>query len=153
MSVKMSAKDQAFLKMLFCMIVQAYFCLIQISQLILQQNQEISIISQDYRPFSNRISITPKHSKTQDNLHIMVSLTLFVRVRILLRLPLKKAAFCMKSCFFHNFLQSLEFPDFCICPFAPQFCQNMTICVHCDHITVMPLPTALFCPPDPQRFR
>ena len=111
-----------------------------------------TILPPNFRSFSNRISITRKHTEIHRNLHIPVTLTLFVRVRILLRLP-TKAAFRMKSCFFHNFLQPLEFPDFCICPFAPQFCQNMTICVHCDHITVMPLPAAPFCPPDPQRLR
>ena len=115
MSVKISAKYPAFLKMLFCMLVQAYFYLIQVSQLILQQNQEISIISLNYHPFSDRISITLKHSKTQDNLHIMVTLTLFVRVRILLRLPPKKQLFVRKAAFFITFCSLLNFQIFHIC--------------------------------------
>ena len=70
-----------------------------------------TILPPNFRSFSNRISITRKHTEIHRNLHIPVTLTLFVRVRILLRLP-TKAAFCMKSCFFHNFLQPFEFPDF-----------------------------------------
>ena len=122
------------------MLVQAYFFLIQVSQLILQQNQEISIISLNLHPFSDRINITPKYSKIRNSLHIMVALTLFVRVRILLRLPPKKQLFVWKAAFFVTFCSLWNFQIFCICPFAPQFCQNMTICIRCDYITVMPLP-------------
>ena len=99
-----------------------------------------TILLPNHRPFSNRITITRKHTEIHRNLHIMVTLTLFVRVRILLRLPPKKQLFVRKAAFFITFCSLCNFQIFRIRPFAPQFYQNMTICVRCDHITVMPLP-------------
>ena len=65
----------------------------------------------NFHSFSNVISITRKHTKTHRDLHILVTLTLFVRVRILLRLPPEKQLFFGKAAFFLSSSVGIYFWD------------------------------------------
>ena len=99
MSVKMSVKLPSFDENalwnnpLALLLRNAYFR--TFSQLIPRK----TILPPNFRSFSYRISITRKHTEIHRYLHILVTLTLFVRVRILLRLPPEKQLFFGKAAF------------------------------------------------------
>lgn len=81
----------------------------------LQLISQKTILLSNFRSFSNGISITRKHMETRHNLHILVTLTLFVRVRILLRLPPEKQLFFGKAAFFITFCSFQNFQIFDVC--------------------------------------
>ena len=74
-----------------------------------------TILPPNFRSSSNGIGIARKHTEIRHNLHILVTLTLFVRVRILLRLPTKKQFFFGKAAFFITFCKFQNFQIFDVC--------------------------------------
>ena len=77
----------------------------------LQLIPQKTILLPSFRSSLNGISTTRKHTEIHRNLHILVTLTLFVRVRILLRLPTKKQFFFGKAAFFFCSSVCIHFSD------------------------------------------